>query len=527
MCLPPEARTVQALLGKMEMLRSQRAAARQQRLLVHELELRSSPTRKTGQPQATPTHAKPWGANTKAKVKVMAHAGPTLPLPMCTTCNKPVNAERYTVAGKTYHRACFECHQCATPLKASAAKVCPYFEHGGHVFCSSCFRALHGNPCSVCARRNLTWKTLGGWTYCVEHEREKFNVCFACSRLVLERSLSMGQQRAPPLPDGRVACKRCAAAPVTDVATARALFLRVHEFFTTILKLRMPSASDIHIELVDRWDAMGGTTPTDLGHGVCTRRCCLGLTRTEQLEDKATGEVLPSSLTVRSISLLSHLPEDLALSTLAHEAGHVFLHMNGYHAAAPAMSDRVSEGLCELFAYMWEHQCANTGVADEGERANRMRVMETSQDAVYGVGFRDALAAFASCKFDLGSLLAHVRDAGGELPRAGTPHAEVWAKKGGRAWQGCGGAYSSREQDDPAGRLDTWRRRRAYASGLGRRPATNQRAVCAAASTLGDTPHLAAPAPAGENMSVLDEDAACQPCDDDDAMDVCRDEVEC
>ena len=167
----------------MELLRSQRAAARQRRLLVHELQLRSSPSTAKPKPQVSiPTRS--WNANKP----IHGVASQPLQLPTCCTCNHAIQHERITVGGKTYHRECFACANCEAVLRSLCSKVTPYFEYDGDIFCTSCFRALYGNPCSVCARRNLTWKTLGGWTYCAEHERDKFHVCHACSRIVLPRT---------------------------------------------------------------------------------------------------------------------------------------------------------------------------------------------------------------------------------------------------------------------------------------------------------------------------------------------------
>uniref|UniRef100_A0A7S2D595 Protein DA1-like domain-containing protein n=1 Tax=Haptolina brevifila TaxID=156173 RepID=A0A7S2D595_9EUKA len=145
-----------------------------------------------------------------------------------------------------------------------------------------------------------------------------------------------------------------------------------------------------------------------------------------------------------------------ALNTLAHEAGHVFLHLYGFDDCQ-RMPARVAEGLCELFAYLWEHSCNLTGEGDEAERRVRMKAMENCTDSTYGVGFRDALAAYASCGFSLPALLSRVKESGGHLPRAGDPRAVAWARQSGQGWQRHGSYHSKGEH---APRLDTWRRAR-------------------------------------------------------------------
>jgi membrane-anchored protein YejM (alkaline phosphatase superfamily) len=64
------------------------------------------------------------------------------------------------------------------------------------------------------------------------------------------------------------------------------------------------------------------------------------------------------------------LPEDLALAVLAHEAGHVYLHLQQYETHS--MASRVEEGLCELFAYLWEHGRCVAGDVDWACHANNI-----------------------------------------------------------------------------------------------------------------------------------------------------------
>lgn len=109
--------------------------------------------------------------------------------------------------------------------------------------------------------------------------------------------------------------------------------------------------------------------------------------------------------------MLDGLPADLLGATIAHELGHVFLHLNDFEQGMPPP---LVEGLCELISYLWLEQALDDrdDVA-EVERHARMRVMAQSRDEVYGQGFRDALAAYEACGASLPGLLQEVKASGG------------------------------------------------------------------------------------------------------------------
>jgi hypothetical protein len=112
------------------------------------------------------------------------------------------------------------------------------------------------------------------------------------------------------------------------------------------------------------------------------------------------------------------------------------------------------------------------GEGDAEERTRRLHAMETSTDPVYGAGLRDALAAYHACGSSLQRLLQRVKDGGGTLPRAGGTAAELWAKRPGRAWQGCAGAFRDATRPDTRQRAREFdESRRAAAAAL--RPATS------------------------------------------------------
>lgn len=158
------------------------------------------------------------------------------------------------------------------------------------------------------------------------------------------------------------------------------------------------------------------------------------------------------------------MPEDMALAVLAHEAGHVYMHLQGFNAHG--MADRVAEGVCELWSYLWEHGRIVKEQTLERTRRQRMLHME-SDPTIYGEGFRDALAAYVACGYSLPKLMARVKQTGGVLPRAGGPSLDAWAQGSGRAWLGRGGGALTAEGGvyQPLGaapRVDTRRRARVF-----------------------------------------------------------------
>ena len=135
---------------------------------------------------------------------------------------------------------------------------------------------------------------------------------------------------------------------------------------------------------------------------------------------------------IDGVCVLEGLPLGLCASTIAHELGHVHLHLDGF---STSLTPPVAEGICELFAYLWltegERAAATARPADSDgdERRARVQAMLASSDRVYGKGFRDALAAYYALDSSLPRLLDQVKRRGAlpatthgkELPAAGSP----------------------------------------------------------------------------------------------------------
>ena len=160
------------------------------------------------------------------------------------------------------------------------------------------------------------------------------------------------------------------------------------------------------------------------------------------------------------------------------------------------------------------------GVADEGERESHAGDGD-DQDAIYGVGFRDALAAFASLSLTSGrslrtcetqavnyqGLARHTQRFG---PKKAGGHGKAAAVRTrlvskttqqGALTRGGGGVRTRVDSADDLLRIS---------------------ARCARRRQLLATPPTWQRQRQRAEHSVLDEDAACNH-DDDDAMDVCRD----
>ena len=137
-----------------------------------------------------------------------------------------------------------------------------------------------------------------------------------------------------------------------------------------------------------------------------------------------------------------------------------------------------------------------------------MHEMETSDDAIYGDGFRDALAAYVACGYSLSRLMERVKESGGQLPRR-RPMLAAWAKQPGRSFQGAAGAF---QHADDGRRTDT--RRRAKVFDEARRRLAEERRTRGASGARPGLPQPAAPALSlvGSLSRDLDE-AACGECE--------------
>lgn len=107
------------------------------------------------------------------------------------------------------------------------------------------------------------------------------------------------------------------------------------------------------------------------------------------------------------IALLTQIPLTVALSTLAHELAHTYLHLEKF----PPLSPMDEEGVCECFAHVILEAIADGrlshGVRDEAKFI--LQNMAQRSDRVYGGGYKKALMVMRRVGGTLPQLLQSVR----------------------------------------------------------------------------------------------------------------------
>ena len=332
--------------------------------------------------------------------------------PRCGVCSRPIEGgTRYIVhKGVKIHQSCFCCVECGVALSNG------HYEHDGLVYCAEDYARRFGETCALCSEKLLAWITVPtGESYCRSHQGQA-PPCFACGRLV-------DVAKAKPttgidLADGRVSCSECAATAVHTVAEARPLLRAVRAFFAGLGVRGLPHADDLHLCVLERSELLARNGFEASSHR--RQRCPLGLTCSMETTTVAPGGASASTRHIDAVCVLRALPKELCASTLAHEVGHVYLHLND--AASPTMAAPLCEGICELFAYLWLTRPSHP----QGQQlVVRVRAMMENTDRVYGQGFRDALAAYYACDSSLVRLLSELhrthRLPTGRLPTGGSP----------------------------------------------------------------------------------------------------------
>ena len=264
-----------------------------------------------------------------------------------------------------------------------------------------------------------------GESYCRSHEGVA-PPCHACGRLV-DPTLA-GGRGGIDLADGRVSCKQCAATAITSLEHAKPLLRDVRAFLISLGLRGLPDASQINLVLLERSEllARNGFQKSSHRH----QKCPLGLTCAMETTTytthpgggggRATNTATATTTTstsrhIDAVCVLTGLPKELCASTLAHELGHVYLHLSNYDVSS--MAAPLAEGVCELLAYLWLTRGARAD--GDAQLVVRVRAMMENTDKVYGQGFRDALAAYYECGSSLPNLLAEIRRLG-RLPTAST-----------------------------------------------------------------------------------------------------------
>ena len=397
--------------------------------------------------------------------------------PKCTQCAQPIEAGAKFVVhkGRKLHPGCFCCAECGVSLGTGGGG---HYEREGLVYCAEHFRMKFGPPCTLCSRRLLNWMTAPtGEVYCREHEG-RVPQCHACGRLVGGAGGGGGSDahgggagsggvvdggRGVDLPDGRTACSRCDATAVHTLSEARGLAERVRTFLMAEGLGGLPELDELQLAVLERSDILSRRAAgAREGSFHLEHRCPIGITcaaETATVQGGAGGRVLSRSRKIECVAILKGLPAALFASTVAHELGHVYLHLHG--TADPAQTaatlpPALAEGVCELCAYLWltkgdhdavdKHKGAAPGgsdsedgrVSERKERGFRVEAMLRNSDRIYGQGLRDALAAYYAVGSSLTRLLEEVKHhrrlptAGSRLPIAGAGGRLPIAGAGGR-----------------------------------------------------------------------------------------------
>jgi hypothetical protein len=240
----------------------------------------------------------------------------------CAACGKPISGDRVTAGGASYHPDHFVCALCGSAIKSRYVE-----DHWGNAY----HRTHEGAApkCDYCSRFLSPSLTGGGVTY----------------------------------DDGRVACGICRRSAIVRASQATALMK------WTALGLKGlgidVNTGGIRLHLVDL-----GWLRTRTGDGSHTLR---GYTSYE--ETTLGGARASTSI---DVYLLSGMPREDAVATLAHELMHVWHSLRHLRRQDPAFV----EGSCNYASYLVLSR-------DPTPQAGYIiqKLME-SDDLVYGGGFR-------------------------------------------------------------------------------------------------------------------------------------------
>ena len=128
------------------------------------------------------------------------------------------------------------------------------------------------------------------------------------------------------------------------------------------------------------------------------------------------------------VGVLRSLPSSQCGAVMAHELCHALLTLKYQVTSTRDLPPKVSEGLCELFAYLWlcdrklqnqtqqhQHQHRESGLegcgggrgGGGGEAEKFLELHLSNEDPVYGGGLRAALEGYERCGRDVNKLLDH------------------------------------------------------------------------------------------------------------------------
>ncbi|XP_040928684.1 four and a half LIM domains protein 3-like isoform X2 [Betta splendens] len=94
--------------------------------------------------------------------------------PQCSHCKKPLTKGGVTYKDEVWHKDCFLCTSCKSPLAGQ-----PFTSQGDDPYCVKCFSSLYAIKCAGC---NTAITGFGDGKYVSFEERQWHQPCFKCSR---------------------------------------------------------------------------------------------------------------------------------------------------------------------------------------------------------------------------------------------------------------------------------------------------------------------------------------------------------
>ncbi|BFG21275.1 hypothetical protein CerSpe_075480 [Prunus speciosa] len=238
--------------------------------------------------------------------------------------------------------------------------------------------------CHVCNSKIERWDdsrklTFWGSEFCKKHLRDGTPWCSGC-----ERFETQGQRGFVNLEDGRKLCSDCESIAIFDPSKCNRLIEKMREFYE---ELNLEVDKDIPILLVDKhyMDKWQITDYFKNGDTIQVQKAEKTLTKGK----------------VTSMLLLFGIPEVIMGAILAHEMMHAWLLLQG----CKKLDRRVSEGICEVMAYLWLEWFCDEGknnldsyTTEQAKFTNELKTfcvdkMSTRVDDIYGDGFREAKRA--------------------------------------------------------------------------------------------------------------------------------------
>jgi hypothetical protein len=271
----------------------------------------------------------------------------------CGVCKREITSTYITSKGRTYHETCYlervapRCVVCAQPITSHY-----YKDPWGNVF----------------------------------HSDHKVDTpqCVYCSRIIAQASSQGGVRYG----DGRTVCNLCRVSAVDDESRARKLLGGVRKTLTDFgITL---AYGNIPLSLGDRnWlQVMRARNPSILTLGEAT---AFTSTVTSTINGAVVGKTV-------GIYALNGLPLEIFNGTIAHELMHAWNHLNCTVRHIPELEEGSAN-----YAEVLVLQKMGTTAAKQ-----HIRNLETSQDPVYGNGYRRVKRYVDDNGFD--SLLDWLRD---------------------------------------------------------------------------------------------------------------------